>query len=147
MSSDNIFNCNTWFTAEGRRADLPVMYRGRDISSTLIPCRQLSYLLIISLKYNTEDESGLPSRSQYDNIEDFEQSFIDRLEADQRGLVAFVETYNGVIQYFVYVSNADVSTSVSNMTLDGPLNLDVRTVQDSGWQEYQRFLAGMRRAD
>jgi hypothetical protein len=145
MSSDSIFNHNSWFTAEGRRADLPVLFRGREISSTLIPCVELAHLLIVSLKYDPADETGLPSPSQYENIETFEQSFIDPLEAERQGFVAFVETYNGQINYYVYVANPDVSTSVTNMKLDGQLSLSVTTVQDSEWREYQKFLAGMRR--
>jgi hypothetical protein len=144
VQTDGIFEASRlWFEAEGVEHGKLAMFRGRQIPATFIGSRSLSILVVISVRFDATDETGLPTRAQYQEIDNFEREFIDHIEAQRLGLTAFIMTTNGTIKYFLYVSNIE---SISNALLgdnESGSRVELFAREDPNWDEYRAFLHGM----
>ena len=143
MTKRDIFEESIWFTATAATEAKPVMYRGRHMSPTASGRELLPNLLVVDLTYSPIDEIGLPTDEQYLRIGQFEDECLDPLERDRLGLLAFVRTCDGVVQYFVYVQSVDIVVSAIDNRNAGRHEVTFASDTDPNWTEYARFLAGM----
>lgn len=142
MTPDPVFSIAlSWFTAEGTEGDRICLFRGRNIPERYFGTQTLPYVFSIGYPFGATDATGLPTSAQYSMIEEFEDRYIAPIEQAQRGLIAFVKTTNGIVRYFLYVSNIDYVTDILTR-VDSDLELSAG--EDRDWNEYRAFLRGMR---
>jgi hypothetical protein len=144
MANQRIFlTAWTWFTSEGFINGKPSLYRGRQIPPQLIGDPSLPKLCVIDYSFPMTDDGGLPTTNQYAEIGEFERRFIDKLEAAQVGILAFVRTHNGNVRYFTYVSSAETAAQIlTDMELCSPQPIELAAKDDPDWNEYRVFLRG-----
>jgi Family of unknown function (DUF695) len=144
MSKPSVFDeAKSWFTARGSDGQRPIMYRGRQISPSVRGRELLPHLLVVDLLYVSNDDIGLPTEAQYLHISRFEKQCLDPLEQDQIGFISFVRTFNGVVQYFMYVQSVEGASHAISEYSSGRYDITMAADDDPKWDEYYRFLAGM----
>ena len=144
VDTETIFSTShPWFTAEQLVGDKPLMFRGRQIPDKFIGDSSLSNLLVISLSFDVTESTGLPSPAHYKMIDDLERQHFDPLEVAQLGIIAFIKTHDGLVQYFVYVSNVDAASDALEGISIASGHVELATAHDPNWNEYKAFLRGM----
>ena len=148
MDGQTVFSIShPWFTAEGEEGGKPAMFRGRQIPVEFIGDSALPHLFVIALAFDVVDFTGLPTEAQYKTIKDFESLYVDQVEDARIGIVAFIKTCNGVVQYFLYVSDEDAVSSLFVARSAADLRVELAAAYDPEWREYRSFLGGARRDD
>lgn len=132
-----------WFAAEGTIDGKPSLFRGRQSPSEFIGNSAFPFLFVITYSYDSSDETGLPSESQYADISSFERQYLDPLEEKGCWIIAFIKTWNGRVQYFLYVSEVQVAAEAFEDFSVFPLGL--ASASDPEWREYRAFLRGSQR--
>jgi hypothetical protein len=117
--------------------DKIAMYRARKIPSRFVADPTLPHIVVISHAYGLSDNTGLPSASQYEAIGQFEAETLDKIEASELGVIAFIRTCDGIVRYFVYVSDVDQVTSMLFETTN--TRFEVAAGDDPEWKEYKAF--------
>ena len=137
------FNSYPWFTAEGTDRGKPVLYRGREFPQDNVDRPEFPCLLVMSVRYPCFDWTGLPTREQYDELARFEQQ-LDSLESTGGGVIAFIRTSNGLVDYYLYVGDSQVAADILGDHFLFGVELEFASADDPQWNKYKAFLAGTR---
>lgn len=127
-----------WVLAEGELAGKPVMIRAREME----PLPVLPHLLVVDLFYDSVDDTALPGDDDYEMMEEFEARSLDKSGEGLRIVLAFVETHDGRVRYFCYVSDVALAVEHIDATADG-LEPVFSTENDPDWSLYQQRMAGL----
>jgi hypothetical protein len=137
MERESIFTTpHCWQIAEGVEANRPVLYRNRQIPDKFVGTEP--QLLVLTLGFIETDDTGLPTRHQYDQLEEFESRVLDKIESQQLGVVAFTWTYRGTVRYFLYVSELEPVLSLLSDS-----QVAIAACDDPNWDEFRNFLNGL----
>lgn len=125
-----------WFASEGLRGGRPLLLRGRQPASLTSEQASKSHLLCIDWRYDA-DHSGLPDEAQYKLLTDFERHALDPIEGTEL-VLALVETGDGRIRYYCYVSDVDqVAATIGQAT---SLQIELSAIHDPDWSEYMAIV-------
>lgn len=136
---------DSWFCAEGERAGLPVIIRGRQNLSSIIDATSHQKLLRITWQYAIADSVGLPDRNVAAQMSEFEDKIFDVLECDLLCVFFCVYTHNGIREWCAYSSDVQQCCNRINDTLmdETPYPIRMTVEDDPTWIEYQQLLAGV----
>ncbi len=119
------------------------MYRGRKIPVIFVGDESLPFIFVISYPYEVTDSTGLPTSVQYELLEEFERGYLDSIESLKLGIVAFIQTHDGTVRYFLYVSSVEAVSELLTDTGTQSLSLQLAAESDPDWSEYRAFMQGM----
>lgn len=114
---------------------------------SLIGAPEFPHIFVITRQYEVTDFTGLPTSADYQELGKFETRCIDRIETLQLGIVTFIETFDGIVRYFLYVSDVVAATNALNDANASHMHLELATAHDPHWNEYRAFLRGTQRAN
>lgn len=133
---------HSWTIAEGESNGVPVFVRLRDdVQPQAESGRYLSWVRI-TWKYEADDEYGLPSDEELDEMSDFEEVLEESLEAGNHAVMVFVMTHAGVRQWLFYTSDIHKTTQrfeALPKSLDD--HLELSSDNDAEWKEYRSLAA------
>ena len=132
-----------WLGGEGQQEGLPVMFRTRDVHLNDAMEQSYPHLLSIKRTYPIEDSTGLPSTAQYEETSRFESDVIDAVEASGAGILVIVRTWNGTIEYILYVRSIDDALDEIEARTDLAA-LELATDEKNFWREYRVAIAAIR---
>jgi hypothetical protein len=130
-----------WIGAEGSRNGQPLLIRARHIPDTLLALPEFPYLLVLTFRYASSDDTGLPSEAQYGQIGHFEEDSIDAMEKQRIGVATVVRTWCGSVRYFCYVRNIDEAVAAISRELQDIDAMELAGDEDQTWAEYRRLTA------
>jgi hypothetical protein len=144
MSQISIHEMNfLWFLAEGSEDDLPVIYRGKQVSDDFVGDASLANLLVARLIFAEPRNDGFPTEHGYESVNEFEARYIDLVESQRLGILVFTKTWNGAIAYFLYVGDVDAVAEILAQFHAEGARLELSAADDPEWSEYKSFVAGV----
>lgn len=128
---------DNWSIAEGIHNQLPLIIRFRTKFTSSLNTEQFSQLIKIYWEFE-EDPSGMPSESESETMEIFENRLVDALESDYSGVLTSVVTTNGYRHWVLYVKSVDLfSKRLHSMPQENhPYPIQIQTQQDAKWEYY-----------
>lgn len=137
---DGIPSDGPWFRAEGGSEDAPRMIRARQDILGLLPAPSLTTRVVVTWACRAPLNVGLPSASDYDEINDFEDSLVNFVQ--EGAVLAFVFTTSGVVEYNFYTSDSDWFVERLNKALsDKPsVPIELAAKDDPDWTEYRSLM-------
>jgi hypothetical protein len=129
-----------WKGAEGTYQDRPFLMRFRDVPEALSNGSQCDHLLIATYRYAQEDESGLPSKAQYQSIASFEGRFIDSMEQAALSILVVTRTGGGEVEYHIYSKKESeelLRLMGERLGPDDPVTFSER--EDPTWTHYRNI--------
>ena len=127
-----------WVGAEGTCGAQPILIRARQVLDRLVGSATAPFLLVITYFYESSDDTGLPSKEQYEQIASFEACAIDAMEAQGVGVVMLIRTSNGSVKYFCYVSGVDEAAAFFSKCFHETDHVEMASDNDPGWEEFRR---------
>lgn len=133
---------HSWSVAEGEMGGVPVFVRLRDDVQTEASSGRYRWWLRVVWQYEAEDEYGLPSDEELDEMSDFEEVLEATIEAGDEGLMVFVMTHSGVRQWLFYSSDLNASIKrLEGLAKSTDPRIAISTAEDADWSEYRGLAA------
>src|SRR5688500_16907327 len=96
---------DTWFTAEGTNEDKPFLLRGRDSLKSFIDSALYEDRIEILWKYESTDDSGMPSNDELKLMAEIENALVDSFELDLHSILVAVYLWNNSKTWFWYTKS------------------------------------------
>ena len=130
-----------WFVVEDKIDDLPAFVRFRDTVESYISSGNYRRYLRVVWECEDADELGIPSESEWQQLEDFENSLCDVLGADYHAVLTFVMTNDGLRQWLFYTQDVQESSHRINQMpqKEERLPIELTTEEDPKWEEYKKI--------
>lgn len=132
-------NEGNWYLAKGEIDSLPAFVRFRNNVESFISSGNYRNFIRFVWEFET-DESGLPTDSENERLEFFENNLCEALEADDYAVLSFVMTNNGLRQWVFYTQ--DVQESVRRLNKmpqeEERYPIELTTEEDPNWEEYKK---------
>lgn len=128
-----------WFVVEIQIDDLPAFVRFRDTVESYISSGKYRRYLRVVWECAEADELGIPSESEWQQLETFENNLCDALEADDHAVLTFVMTYDGLRQWLFYTQDVQESgRRINTMPQEEEqYPIELTTKEDPNWEEYK----------
>jgi Family of unknown function (DUF695) len=129
-----------WTVATGRYNGKPMIVRFRSAIPSGVNIKQYPYLMVISWKYESADQNGMPSKSDYDRMVLLE-NLLESIETKQTAFLTVSVTCNGVKEWQWYSRDQKEAMAALNSALSGqnPFPIQISQQQDPEWSAYFRF--------
>jgi hypothetical protein len=130
-----------WILGKWQRAGFPVVVRIAKAYGGFGGVHGYGHRVIVAVELREPTSSGLPSGTEYDDLNAFEQRISLLLEADNESLAALVVTGNGLRDIFFYTKEPEkVAQKLKNARpslTSHSFQFDIQAEPD--WQTYEFF--------
>lgn len=131
-------NEGKWVVAEGEIDNLPAFVRFRDSVESFISSGDYRHYLRIVWECEEADKLGIPSESEWEQLESFEDNLCTALEANDHAVLTFTMTNDALRQWVFYTQ--DVAESVRRIN-EMPQEkerfpIELSANEDPNWEEY-----------
>lgn len=137
-SSDKSCDKSSWLITAGQEEGKPVSIRIMDSAPLGISVGDYPNLIIIRWNYTTDDESGMPASSLFQEMVEIENALTD--EVEKSGIVFLTATFlgNGVREWQFYARDSVEMQKSLNKTLAmyRKLPLTISGEFDPSWNSY-----------
>jgi len=135
---------DSWFNSEGEYEGMIGLIRGRDKLFNFIESGIYNDRLEIEWKYNSPDNTGLPTDQDFELMSNFEDVLIENFEHDLHSVLSFVYTWNNSKTWFWYTKSVhDFGERLNNALTDfDTLPIKIKRIHDPGWNEYLDMAQG-----
>ena len=132
-----IIEIDQWAIAEGTHNELPLMIRFRSKLTPAIDVSSHPQLIRIYWEFGSH-ASGMPSNSDSEDMEVFENRLVEALESDLAGILTSVITTNGYREWVYYTTSIDTfAARLHNMPQEQePYPIKIETEADPNWDYY-----------
>ena len=102
----------------------------------------LSWLTIISWKYDGSSNNGMPLNDENQKMITLEDAIEDHIEDDQVLRHVYSRTGNNLKELVYYINDQDKFLEAFNNTLSGHPRypIEINFYQDAGWEDFKRLL-------
>ena len=100
-----------------------------------------AYPLLMAITWPYQSDSGMPSQSEKNRMNELEDALTEAVERNNAGLLTVLVTGNGVFEMQFYTRTQDEFLYLLNMALAGRPAFPIQIVPqpDPEWSAYQRF--------
>ncbi len=132
---------DTWFTGEGENNGRPIIIRGRQHLKNLMMSERFSSLVEVIWNYKPTNDSALPTPDENVKMGEFEDKFVEVLEADLQSVLTLVYTHNGQRTWILYTQSAEeFEKRFSDIQENLKLSLAIEKDTDPDWTLYRGIL-------
>jgi hypothetical protein len=133
---------DSWTVAEGSYCDKPTIIRYRPGLVNSLGDQRYPRRLTVTWEYEETDPSGMPSKNQNRELQDFEDSILNAVDPERLAILSFVFTRAGLREWHFYISDVNEVGKRINEALSEkpglPINLEVN--DDPDWEELAKVL-------
>jgi hypothetical protein len=143
-SIENVINFgDNWTLAKGTDQTVTRLIRIREKLNPEILARTLPHLLRVSWSMLDKTEMGLLSHKETNELEQFENELVPRVEAGGTCVLAAVITESGKRHWYFYLSDVDAfSEGLHNVPQKKePYPIEVTRHKNEGWNLYRELVA------
>ena len=130
---------DNWTVATAQDQGKPLIIRYR--YPVPAPFKRSVYPTMIDITWKFDSESGMPSPSEKDRMNELEDSITSTIEPSKNGLLTVVVTGNGACKWKFYAKNRNEFLLLLDEALSGkpkfPIWISVQ--QDPDWLSYKQF--------
>ncbi|MCD8521063.1 MAG: DUF695 domain-containing protein [Saccharospirillaceae bacterium] len=121
---------------------LPVIYKFVNELPEDTVRSHLSWLTVISWKYDGESNNGMPLNDENKNMIILEDAIEDHIENDQVLRHAYSRTGNNLKELVYYINDQDKFLEAFNKALNGHPRypIEISFYQDAEWEDFKRLL-------
>jgi hypothetical protein len=143
MNKNNSPFGDTWTFAKGTDPTAPRLIRIRENLDPQLLELTLPHLLRVSWSMLDETKMGLPSEKETNELEQFENELVPRVEIGETCILAAVLTQSSHRYWYFYLSNADAFSqglhSVPQKSKPYPIELTLH--KNEGWKLFRELIA------
>ena len=109
---------------------------------------KLTWLTVISWKYDGSSSNGMPSNDENQKMITLEDTIEDHIENDEFLQHAYSRTGNNLKELVYYINDREKFLEVFNKTLSGHPRypIEINFYQDAEWEDFERLLNGFSEA-
>jgi hypothetical protein len=121
---------------------LPVIYKFVNELPQDSVRSNLSWLTVISWKYDGESNNGMPLNDDNQRMIVLEDTIEDHIENDQVLRLVYSRTGNNLKEFVYYINDQDKFLEAFNKALSGQPRypIAINFYQDVGWEDFKRLL-------
>lgn len=121
---------------------LPVIYKFVNELPQDSVRSNLSWLTVISWKYDGESNNGMPLNDDNQRMIVLEDTIEDHIENDQVHRHVYSRTGNNLKEFVYYINDQDKFLEAFNKALSGQPRypIAINFYQDVGWEDFKRLL-------
>ena len=135
---------DTWTLAKGTDPTTPRLIRIRENLNPAVLALTLPHLLRVSWSMLDETEMGLPSDKETNELEQFENELVPRVEAGGTCVLAAVITESGKRHWYFYISDINAFSEGLHKVPQKkePYPIEVTRHKNEGWNLFRELVAG-----
>ena len=139
----------TWTLSKGENDGFPFILRFRPNLKEFSITKEYCERIILLWKYNSTDNSLLPTEEEMDLMEEVENSLVEILENDLQAILSFVYSGQNKKEWHWYSRNIDETCKRINDALSGfeILPIELLLEDDPEWSEYNAVIDGAEDSD
>ena len=143
MNKNSLPFGDTWTLAKGADKNVSRLIRIRENLNPEVLGLTLQHLLRVSWSMLDETEMGLPSNEETNELEQFENELVPRVEAKGSCVLAAVITESGKRHWYFYLNDVDAfSEGLHNLPQkQEPHPIEVTRHRNEGWNLYRELVA------
>jgi Family of unknown function (DUF695) len=135
---------DSWKIAEAKDNGKPLIFRIRNAPPAFARKERFPLLLAVCWKYESPNDSGMPSPSEADRMGELEDLLMPAFEGNQKAFLTVIVTGNAVREWQWYAEDKAAVMKLVNETLGRkePFPIEFVFQDDPDWQAYSRVLSG-----
>jgi hypothetical protein len=135
---------DSWKIAEAKDNGKPIIFRIRNAPPPFARKEQFPLMLGVCWKYESPNDSGMPSPSEAERMGELEDLLMPAFEGKKTAFLTVIVTGNGVREWQWYAQDKDAVMKLVNVTLGRkePYPIEFVFEDDPDWQAYSRFSNG-----
>ncbi len=124
-----------WISAQVDDRGKPVLIRLQNVRLDAAMIERYPHLVTVTVAYAPSKKNGLPSPQQYDVLGTYEDTLFDAFEEREGGIVAVVRTYDGSVEYQLYVADVEATVAMAR-TNESPFATTFAVTEGDHWKTF-----------